>query len=198
MTRTQDAWAQRPPTAIRPACAADRPALRAFFAGLSTTTRYRRFFAAITPSAGMLAVLAGGGSQVDCVVAVRRRVIVGHAMAADQLSPEGAPIADIGVVVADDWQGHGLGSALVRALIHRAQARGVTALAMDVLPSNHQVLAMITAHWPQARARRSDDGIAIGVALAGRPQPARRAGRALAGAHAVGVPAGSGTAARLG
>ena len=57
-------------------------------------------------------------------------------------------MTDIGVVVADAWQGQGVGSALVRALVSRAQARGVTSLSMDVLPGNHRVLAMIAGTGP--------------------------------------------------
>ena len=72
-------------------------------------------------------------------------------MAADRAAAAGGSLTEIGVVVADAWQGRGVGSALVRALLSRAQARGVTSLSMDVLPGNHQVLAMITAHWAAAR-----------------------------------------------
>ena len=74
-------------------------------------------------------------------------------------------MADIGVVVNDAWQGRGVGSALMRALITGAQARGVTTLEMDVLDSNRQVLAMVTGHWPAARVDRNSDGFAIRVRL---------------------------------
>ena len=61
------------------------------------------------------------------------------------------PVTEIGVVVADAWQGRGVGSALVGALIRRAQARGVTSLIMDVLAGNRQALALIAGHWAAAR-----------------------------------------------
>ena len=83
---------------------------------------------------------------IDAVIAVRGGVIVGHAMAADRTDPRGTRVTDIGVVVADAWQGRGLGSALMRAQVTRAQARGVTLLEMDVLDGNRQVLDMITSH----------------------------------------------------
>jgi hypothetical protein len=50
-----------------------------------------------------------------------------------------------------------VGSALVRALITSAQARGVTSVAMDVLPGNHQVLAMIAGQRAAARTGHSRD-----------------------------------------
>ena len=77
----------------------------------------------------------------------------------------GGSLTEIGVVVADAWQGQGVGSALVRALIRRAQARGVTSLIMDVLPGNHQMLAMIAGHWPAARTWRRADCLTIQAAL---------------------------------
>jgi GNAT superfamily N-acetyltransferase len=143
--------------AIRPARPADLPALRDFFAGLSMQTRYLRFFAPVTPGPAMLNLLCGGAGTTSAVLATRDAIIIGHAMAADRSGPCGARMTDIGVVVADAWQGQGVGSALVRALITGAQARGVTSVAMDVLHGNHQVLAMIAGHWPAACTRHSRD-----------------------------------------
>ena len=69
------------------------------------------------------------------------------------------------MVVADAWQGQGVGSALVRALISRAQARGVTSLSMEVLPSNRDVLAMIAGYWPATRTHRGVDSVTIHAGL---------------------------------
>jgi ribosomal protein S18 acetylase RimI-like enzyme len=143
--------------AIRPARAADLPALREFFAGLSMQARYLRFFAPITPEPALLNRLSGGGGTTHAVLATRDAMIIGHAMAADQPGPGGVRTTDIGVVVADAWQGRGVGSALVRALITGAQARGVTSVTMEVLHGNGQVLAMIAGHWPAASTRYSRD-----------------------------------------
>ncbi len=99
------------------------------------------------------------------MVAVAGGVIIGHAMAADRAGSRGDRMTDIGVVVTDAWQGGGIGSALVRALVARARARGVTAMAMDVLPGNHQVLAMIARHWPAARTGHAPDYVSIEVRL---------------------------------
>ena len=141
--------------AIRPAGAADTGALADFFAGLSAQTRYLRFFAPVTPGPGLLRRMSGGDGCADVVVAVRGGVIIGHAMAVDQAGPRGARTAEAGLVVADAWQGLGVGSALLRALADAAQARGVTSLTMDVLPGNRRMLALIARHWPAAHAGRS-------------------------------------------
>jgi hypothetical protein len=83
------------------------------------------------------------------------------------------------VVVADAWQRRGVGATLMRALIDRAQARGVTALAMDVLPGNRRVLAMVTGHWPQAAVGRAADSVDIRIPLPPRARPPRAAGPAI-------------------
>jgi GNAT superfamily N-acetyltransferase len=177
-----------PATTIRPSGCADLAALGAFFAGLSLHTRVKRFFAPVSPGPAMLRRLGGTAGQADVLVAVRGGVIIGHAMAVDQAmdqamdravdqamdraSPEAGLITDIGVVVADAWQGRGVGAALMRALLGRAQARGVTGVSMDVLPSNRAVLAMITSHWAAARTGRSADSVTVSIQLL--PQPHER------------------------
>jgi acetyltransferase len=169
-------------TGIRRARSADPDDIRDFFAGLSTRTRYLRFFAPITPTAAMLRYLSGRGpSQVDALIAVRDGVIVGHAMASDQAGPRGELTTDIGVVVADACQRQGVGAALIRALVSRAQARGVAVLTMDVLHGNTDVLGMIMSHWPRARATRTDDGVAMQVRL-----PQHRPRRAATGPRRTG------------
>lgn len=159
---------------IRPVTPADEAVLHDFFAALSVESRYLRFFAPVTPSCGLLDLMAGKPAHVDAIVAVADGVIVGHAMAADRPvpgdpghpgRPGGPRVTDVGVVVADPWQRRGVGAALMRALIGRAQARGVTALAMDVLPGNRRVLAMIAGHWPEAAIGRSPDGVDVRIPL---------------------------------
>jgi GNAT superfamily N-acetyltransferase len=161
--------------AIRPVRPADLPALSDFFAGLSMQTRYLRFFSPVTPGPALLDLLAGGADTTDAVVATRGRVIIGHAMATDRTGPRTARMTDFGMVVADAWQGQGVGSALLRALITGAQARGVTSVVMDVLPGNDQVLALIKGHWPDARASHSRGYDTFCVQLPHRQQvrPAR-------------------------
>ena len=160
--RTERRDGGRAITAIRPVRPEDLAELGGFFAGLSVESRYLRFFAPVTPTHGLLDLLAGRPANIDAIVAVADGVIVGHAMAADLRSGRAT---DIGVVVADAWQRRGVGAALMRALIARARARGVTSLAMDVLPGNRRVLAMILAHWPDAAVGRNPDSIDVCIPL---------------------------------
>lgn len=153
---------------IRPPDLADLAALTGFFAGLSTRTRVQRFFAPLRPTPALVR-RACQASHGDVLLATHADVIIGHAMAADRaadgVTGQGESLTEIGVVVADAWQGQGVGSALIRTLVRRAQARGVTSLSMDVLPGNQQVLAMIAGHWTAARTERSADCLTIQVGL---------------------------------
>jgi len=142
---------------IRPVRPVDLPALSDFFAGLSMQTRYLRFFSPVTPGPALLRLLAGGDGTTHAEVATRGHVIIGHAMATDRTGPGGIRMTDIGLVVADAWQGRGVGSALLRTLLTGAQARGVTSVVMDFLPGNRRVLAMIKRYWPAAPAGHSPD-----------------------------------------
>jgi ribosomal protein S18 acetylase RimI-like enzyme len=152
---------------IRAACGGDRDAIREFLAGLSPRTRYLRFFTgAPTATAATLCRLSGEAENVDAVVATEAGAIVGHAMAADATGPGGTRVAEIGVAVTDTRQGQGVGSALTRELAARAMARGATALAMDVLAENRQVMAMIGDHWPAAHYDRSGPYVTIYAGLA--------------------------------
>src|SRR6266702_2607635 len=173
----------RTAAAIRPAGPADLAALSDFFAGLSVESRYLRFFAPVTPTCGLLHLLSGEPANVDAIVPVQAGAIVGHAMAPDRTDPEepenhevrcGARATDVGVVVADAWQRRGVGAALMRALVARAQARGVASL------------AMVIAHWPDAAISRSPDSLDIRISLPrqlpprpARPLPASRQARPL-------------------
>ncbi len=156
---------------MRPVRAGDRDAIQAFFAGLSPGTRYLRFFTgAPLLSAAMLRVLCGGQDGADVLVAAEDGLIAGHAMAVDTMWPDGTRLAHIGVVVAEEWQGLGIGTALVRALTTRALGRGVSLAVMDVLADNRRVLAMIRRRWPDAAFHR--DGISVTVhASLWNPQP---------------------------
>jgi GNAT superfamily N-acetyltransferase len=212
MNRTQGGQGPaRGAATIRPPDTGDLAALGGFFAGLSMRSRVQRFFAPVRLSPAMIRRACGLGADgpaggtghagpdrpsrsggTDAVVATVGGVIIGHGMAVDRPAdrPAGRPaplegrVTEIGVVVADAWQGQGVGSALVRALISRAQARGVTSLVMDVLPDNRQMLAMIATHWPAARSWRRADCVTFQAALipeqrAVPPPAAALAGRRL-------------------
>ena len=147
---------------------ADCDAIRSFLSGLSLRTRFLRFFApASPPSPAVLRAMCGGGRTTEAFVATHDGVIVGHAMAADSISPEGCLVSDLGVVVADGWQNQGIGSQMLDLLVARATARGVSVLVMDVLPENKQMLGMISRRWADAGYQFSGGSVLARVYLAG-------------------------------
>jgi GNAT superfamily N-acetyltransferase len=156
---------------IRQACATDYEGLRDFLAGLSLRTRYLRFFAGVVPvTPAMLRRLIGGavpGQYVDVLVAIEGGVIIGHGMSSDDAAPSGERVTEMGVVVADARQNRGVGTALMRALAARAPGRGATAVIMDVLAENQQMLSMIEKQFPAAPQDRSGPYVTV---RAGLPQ----------------------------
>jgi GNAT superfamily N-acetyltransferase len=170
VSRTQVAARARFDFEIRQACGTDSAALSEFLTGLSPRVRYLRFFTGAAPTSGaMLRILTGGTGCTDALVATENGVIIGHAMASDTPGPGGSHRTEIGVVVADGRRGMGVGSALMRRLLSRAQARGATTLVMEVLAENQQVITMITDHWPVTRRDQSGAYLTIHARL---PQPA--------------------------
>jgi len=116
----------------------------------------------------MLRILTGGTGCTDALVATENGVIIGHAMASDATGHAGSRRTEIGVVVADGRRGMGIGSALVRGLLARAQERGATVMVMEVLAENRQVITMITDHWPVTHRDQSGAYLTIHAQL---PQP---------------------------
>src|SRR5215469_1385522 len=151
---------------IRQASSTDHSALREFLTGLSPRVRYLRFFSGAPPTSGaMLRILTGGTGCSDALVATENGVIIGHAMASDATGHAGSRRTEIGVVVADGRRGMGIGSALVRGLLARAQERGATVMVMEVLAENRQVITMITDHWPVTRRDQSGAYLTIHARL---------------------------------
>jgi GNAT superfamily N-acetyltransferase len=177
VTRTQLDEPDRPVIAgsgdaveYRTVAADDRDAMVSFLTGLSLRTRFLRFFTpASPPSSAVVRGMCGGGRTTDALVAAHDQVIVGHAMAADSVTPEGCLATDIGVVVTDRWQNQGIGSQILDTLVARAKARGVTVLVMDVLPENKKMLGMISRRWAGAAYRFGGDSVSVRIYLPGAP-----------------------------
>lgn len=130
---------------VRPVRPDDDGRLLAFFRGLTARSRALRFFSATTDvflmgearreadvdyvrSFGLLA-LAGADGR-----------IVGHGC---YVVPTDGDRADIGIAVADDYQGRGLGTLLLGQLAEAAAAGGIRVLEAEVLPENHRMLEVL-------------------------------------------------------
>lgn len=76
--------------------------------------------------------------QREALIAVVEGEIVGVARF-DRLAP-GSDEAEAAFVVADTWQGRGVGSLLLRRLAARARRLGLCRLRAETLPENHRML----------------------------------------------------------
>jgi GNAT superfamily N-acetyltransferase len=146
---------------VRAGGPADTDAIREFLASLSPQTRYFRFFAALGPTPGLLRVLSGGTPGTDIlIISDGNGTIVGHGMAA-HITAGGRPGVDVGLVVADSWQGQGLGKLLLRLLVARAAEAGIGTVLVEVLPDNARMLGLMDRYFPLARRAWNGDAISI-------------------------------------
>jgi GNAT superfamily N-acetyltransferase len=151
---------------VRTAGPDDASIIRDFVCGLSVRTQYFRFFTAVAPPGpGLVRALSGGSGRADILLVTDDcGAVVGHGMAADG-EASGTHTADIGLVIADGWQGQGLGTTLLRLLTDRAAQRGVEVLVLEVLPDNRRMLGIIERRWPHASRERTPDAITITAEL---------------------------------
>ena len=122
---------------VRPITSSDEEALTEFLAALSVRSRAFRFFSAGTDPA----VAARHAVQVDDrerfgLVALTGGRIVGHAMYV-RCKPDAVEVA---FAVADEMQGHGLGTVLLAHIAAAASSNGFELLEAEVLPENHRML----------------------------------------------------------
>ena len=125
--------------ALRPATATDVPALCAFFAALSPTSRYYRFFSVACPGCrrvGRLQCLeCGEGSAL--VGEVGNRVVAFAGYYRDPIDRERAEVA---FAIADRLQGRGIGTRVLERLAELARPAGVRVFDAYVLAGNDKMM----------------------------------------------------------
>jgi RimJ/RimL family protein N-acetyltransferase len=128
---------------VRPIEPGDTEALRRMFYRLSADTVYRRFFRPIhEPSASVLRYLcAVDHDRRDALVAVDPAGEVIAVARYDRLGDSDE--AEVAVVVEDAWQGHGIGSRLVRKLGALAESRGLQVFTATMLGDNRAAAKLL-------------------------------------------------------
>lgn len=132
---------------LRPIAADDRQRLLDSFARLSEESRYRRFLAS---KGGLFE------SELDYLVDVDHcdhEAIVAIDPSTDELlgvaryvrAADDPEVAEVAITVADDWQGRGLGRALLDRLTYRARREGVRRFSALVQNDNRASLGLLTA-----------------------------------------------------
>ena len=123
----------------------DAERLQNYFRGLTARSRYNRFLGAISelPAALLERFIHVGEADQFSVVATMQvdgfETIVGEARYA--FHPEDASL-EFGLSIEDRWQGHGIGSALMKNLECRAASLGASRLFGDTLRSNESMIAL--------------------------------------------------------
>jgi RimJ/RimL family protein N-acetyltransferase len=138
----------------------DEPRLVTLYGRLSRHTAYQRFFSAMQRlPPDWPRFLANVDYQTRLALVVeddRTSELV--AVARYELSNE-AGVAEIALVVQDDWQGKGLGRLLLRELLVAAEARGIRRFRAYVLADNHRMLRLL-GRDTRVLSRRIDGGVA--------------------------------------
>jgi GNAT superfamily N-acetyltransferase len=152
---------------IRPIGPADATRLVRFHESLSPETQRLRFFGTHPhlTAAEIERFTTVDGRDRDALVALLGDAIVAVARF-DRI--DDGDRAEAAFVVADEWQGHGLGAALFRAISLRARRQGITRLIAFVLHENHHMLELFR-HTGLPMTRRFDGGV-IHVELDIEPQ----------------------------
>lgn len=147
VNRFADAWRLRDGTlaVIRPAAPADAPAIQAMVRSLSPTSRYSRFFSGVQEvSPEWLTRFShaeprGDVSLLASVLCDGKETLVGMGQYAANPYPERCEFA---LVIADEWQGRGLGRRLLRNLECLAREAGFERIEGEVLAHNSTMLGL--------------------------------------------------------
>lgn len=160
-----------PPTSVavgtcsmRRAAAGDRPALERMLARCTGQTRYRRFHGPVSvfPERYLAEALSGSplhfalvacpdedaevdgtvveGTVVDGTVAESTVVALASCRAVDE------GVAELGILVEDEWQRHGVGSDLLREIVAYAARTGLRALQAQVLADQPWIVGLLRRH----------------------------------------------------
>jgi acetyl coenzyme A synthetase (ADP forming)-like protein len=122
---------------VRPVRSEDRALLARFIETLSTETLYLRFLHALKPEEAVKELMPGAGQYA--LLAVREEMVIGHAIYSVTFSGKAKPA----VVVADAYQGKGLGTILLGQLTQAAIAAGISDLEARVPPENAPMLQVL-------------------------------------------------------
>ena len=160
---------------VRPARAADADALQALFHRLSSDDIYTRFFRRVRSlSFKELQTLCNVNHETEVAfVAVtgprENEVVVGSGC---YFLNRTTNLAEVAFMVAPDWQGAGLGTALQARLQEYAISRGVRGFIAEILPRNSRMLKLATHASGAVKTSRDEDAVHVTITFEGQPESA--------------------------
>ncbi len=128
---------------IRPIAPEDRELLRTGFERLSDKSRYMRFQAPMSALSDEQLAYLTDVDHHDHEALVALDPATGHAVGVARFVRVSDDVAECAVVVADDWQGRGLGTELLDQLVERAHDEGVERFTALVLAENADALRLL-------------------------------------------------------
>jgi len=127
--------------AIRPD---DREALAGGVRRLSSESRYRRFFTPVDELSESELSYLTEVDHVDHEALVAEEPTTGAGIGVARFIRLADPqAAEVAIAVADEWQGLGVGTVLLRRLTERAREEGIKRFTADVLADNRQMLHLL-------------------------------------------------------
>jgi len=165
---------------VRRAAAADRPALERMLVRCTGQTRYRRFHGPVTafPERYLTEALSGsplhfalvacldedaerGGTVVEGTV-VEGTVVDGTVVALASCRAVDEGVAELGILVEDEWQRRGVGDYLLGEIVAYAARTGLRALQAQVLADQPWIVGLLRCH---GTCRVAAEGPALHVTL---------------------------------
>jgi GNAT superfamily N-acetyltransferase len=123
----------------------DAEALQRYYRGLSSASRYNRFFGAMSELPKALLDRFTHVSETDGFTVIATMEIDGFETIVGEVRyifHADSQNVEFGISVADRWQGHGIGPALLKNLECRAASFGAGALIGDTLRSNSMMITV--------------------------------------------------------
>lgn len=139
---------------VRRAAAADRPALERMLARCTGQTRYRRFHGPVTafPERYLTEALSGSPlhfALVACLDEDAERggtVVDGTVVALASCRAVDEGVAELGILVEDEWQRRGVGGDLLGEIVAYAARTGLRALQAQVLAQQPWIVGLLRRH----------------------------------------------------
>ena len=147
---------------VRPIEPGDKDAMRDGFARLSPESRYERFLSPLDQLSNSMLRYFTEVDHHDHEALVAFDPENGRALGVARYVREEDPeVAEAAIIVADDWHGRGLGTALLNELAERAREEGIHRFTAMVLARNEDMIDMLFRLGPAKVVDRANGTVQI-------------------------------------
>jgi RimJ/RimL family protein N-acetyltransferase len=151
---------------VRPIEPGDKDAMRDGFARLSPESRYERFLSPLDQLSNSMLRYLTEVDHHDHEALIALDPSDGRAVGVARYVREEDPeVAEAAIIVADDWHGRGLGTALLHELAERAREEGIHRFTALVLARNEDMIDMLFRLGPAKVVDRSNGTVQIEAEL---------------------------------